>query len=71
MNNEKWVQRWIVPSMSGGRPYVVAKDKEGNYACSCPGWTQHYPRRDCKHIQEVLAGRAKTLAEATLDRLER
>jgi hypothetical protein len=37
------------------RSYVVAKDVRGQWACSCPAWTQHMPRHNCKHITRVLA----------------
>ena len=35
-----------------GRIYTVAVAGD-EYQCSCPGWTMHYPRRDCKHIRHV------------------
>jgi hypothetical protein len=38
---DKWVKKWVVPSSSGGGDYIVAQDKDGNWACSCPGWTRH------------------------------
>jgi len=69
VSDDKWVQRWIMPSSRGGGTYTVAKDEHGNYACSCPGWTRHTPRTDCKHIREVRAGRGTTLEQYTIDRL--
>lgn len=38
-SNDKWVERWIVPSSSGNGNYIISRDAEGNYACSCRGWT--------------------------------
>lgn len=68
--NDKWVEQWVVPSSSGDGEYIVSKDKDGNYACACRGWTGHYPRTDCKHIREVKEGRAWTLAEATIHKIK-
>lgn len=39
MTDDKWVERWVIPSTSGNGNYIVSKDKEGNYACACRGWT--------------------------------
>jgi hypothetical protein len=50
--NQKWVRRWTVIG-STGNYYTVAVDQDGNYGCSCIGWTHHMPRTDCKHIREV------------------
>ena len=53
---DKWVQRWEVASHSNpNRTYTVAIDAEGNWGCSCPAWTRHMPRKDCKHIRQVKA----------------
>jgi predicted nucleic acid-binding Zn finger protein len=98
MKDDKWVKRWVVPSSSGEGEYIVGQDAEGNYGCSCPGWTRHMycpkcgsgvkkddtycaccgqvfdglkpVRKDCRHILDVKAGRAQTLAEATLDKMK-
>jgi len=70
MKDDKWVQRWVVPSSSGGGDYIVGRTSEGEYGCSCPGWVKHYPRRDCKHILEVRAGGGRTLVEATIDKMK-
>jgi len=51
--DEQWVQKWVVPSSSGGGDYIVSLHKDGHYACSCIGWTRHTPRTDCRHIREV------------------
>jgi hypothetical protein len=50
---DKWVKRWMVKSGSTEGFYTVAQDKDGQYACSCPGWTRHTPRTDCKHVMAV------------------
>ncbi len=65
--NDKWIKRWTVASESGPGVYIVALDKDGTYGCSCPVWKFH--RKQCKHIQEVLAGRAPTLEDSVLSRL--
>lgn len=70
MNQTCWVKKWVVPSSSGNGNYIVSLHKEGWYACSCPGWTRHTPRTDCKHIREVLAGNAMTEDEYVLRRLQ-
>jgi len=69
MRDDKWVKRWVVPSSSGNGEYIVGQDKDGNWGCSCIGWTRHVPRRDCKHILEVKAGGGMTITEAVLSRM--
>jgi len=69
MTEDKWVKRWVVTSYSGNGEYIIAQDKEGNWACSCMAWTRHMPRRDCKHILEVKGGGGKTITEAVVDRI--
>jgi len=93
MTNDKWVNRWVVPSSSGGGDWIVGQDADGKWGCSCPGWTRHIycgfcdatlkkddvkcpwcgrtekVRHDCKHIIDAKCGRAKTVAEAVLDRI--
>jgi hypothetical protein len=49
---QRWVRRWTVRG-STGNLYTVAVDDEGDYGCSCIGWTRHVPRRDCRHIKMV------------------
>lgn len=69
MTTDKWVNRWYVPSSRGGGNHTVSQDKDGNWACSCIGWTRHMPRTDCKHIREVKEGGGQSLSDAVLDRL--
>ena len=35
------------------KPYKVSERQDGGWECSCPAWTRHMPRRDCKHILRV------------------
>lgn len=49
----RWTQMFEVFSDSRPVSYVVAKDRDGNWACSCPRWIFTTPRKDCKHISHV------------------
>jgi hypothetical protein len=94
MPNDKWIERWAIRSSSGHGDYIVGKDAEGNYGCSCMGWTGHIycpycqtavkkgwescemcgrkmtpVRHDCTHIEQVKAGRGRSIGLATLDRM--
>lgn len=51
---DKWTAQWKVKSSSGNGLYTVSLGKDGKYACSCPAWTRNMPRKNCKHITEVL-----------------
>lgn len=46
------VERIRVTSDSG-RKYTVVRTWADKWRCSCPGWTMHVPRKDCKHIRHV------------------
>lgn len=35
------------------KPYKVSERIGGGWECSCPAWTRHTPRKDCKHILKV------------------
>ena len=36
------------------KPYKVSERRDGTgWECSCPAWTRHMPRKDCKHISKV------------------
>lgn len=39
MPQDKWVKRWGARSSSGGGDWIVGQDENGEYGCSCPGWT--------------------------------
>lgn len=49
----KWVQQWKVQG-SAKDPYTVSRGDDGTWACSCIGWVRHMPRKDCKHIKEII-----------------
>ena len=65
----RWKQQWVVKSSDGQRDYIVSLDWDGMYHCACRGWTSHFPRMDCKHIDEVLAGGGRSITEAVIDRM--
>ena len=48
---------------SKGKKYVVSQRTKGNWACSCPGWIYHTPRRDCKHIRNAKETKAQLEAQ--------
>lgn len=49
-------RRWLVKG-SGKMQYTVVQwtsEYQGQlFSCSCPAWTQHSPRTDCKHVLKV------------------
>lgn len=61
-NSPMWTEQWVYQG-SAKAPYIISsKKKPGNgsttgwdlqWACSCPDWTKHSPRADCKHIIAV------------------
>ena len=61
-NSPMWSEQWAYQGTAKS-PYIVsAKKKAGNgitsgwdqtWGCSCPDWTKHSPRVDCKHILAV------------------
>ena len=55
MNGNIYVRQWDVASFthSGQKPYKVSERYDGRWECSCPAWTRHTPRADCKHIRKV------------------
>jgi predicted nucleic acid-binding Zn finger protein len=63
----KWVELWEVVSASRSNvSYVVGKDRQGRWGCSCPAWIFHTPRRDCKHIRHVAAQVARNVQARTM-----
>ena len=70
-------QQFVVPSESSDKEYVVTRfvdppfdaEHHPEWACSCRGWTSHFPRRDCKHILYAQAGGARTFEEAVANKL--
>ena len=64
VNSPMWTTQWAVQG-SAWAPYVVSLKKfqngtfDGNvtdkgWACSCPDFTRHVPRTECKHILKVM-----------------
>jgi hypothetical protein len=49
------VAQYEVKSETSGSTYIVSLDGNGDYSCGCLGWTRHVPRRNCKHIDWVIA----------------
>ena len=49
----RWIQKWKVEG-SQGAVWIVAKDDQGRYGCSCPLWK--FKRVQCHHILKVLLG---------------
>lgn len=46
----------IYATESESRPgliYYVGRTHQNDWACSCPAWIFHTPRKDCKHIRET------------------
>jgi hypothetical protein len=54
-----WLVRWTVPRGSrAGCLWTVASRADGTMGCSCPGWTFHASRPECRHIRAVRAAEA-------------
>lgn len=61
----KWSRLYAVESSSRpGMIYYVGRSDHEEWACSCPAWIYHTPRRDCKHIRDVQANLARPIAQA-------
>jgi hypothetical protein len=59
---DRWIIRWKVPSESDpDKTYIVARDAEGEYGCSCPVWK--FRRQECKHIRAVKDGEYNPVGE--------
>lgn len=46
-----------IKSESSNREYIVSKRDSANlsqWECSCPGWTRHFPRKNCKHLNAMV-----------------
>ncbi len=58
----RWTQFFEVPSESNpDKAYIVSADTDfKNLGCSCPAWTHHMPRVNCKHIARLLRERKAT-----------
>ena len=55
MNGNIYIRQWDVASFtrSGQKPYKISERYDGKWECSCPAWTRHTPRADCKHIDKI------------------
>ena len=51
----KYLNQWIWPSNTTSATYIISLTYDGEYQCSCYGWTRHVPRRDCTHIRDLKA----------------
>lgn len=59
-NSPLWTEQWGYQG-SSKTPYVISHRTENingamteeGWACSCPNFTRHTPRTDCKHILNV------------------
>lgn len=61
-NSPMWSSQWAVQGTAKA-PYIVSSKKKAGdgvatgwgetWGCSCPDWTKHSPRTDCKHIVNV------------------
>jgi DNA-directed RNA polymerase subunit RPC12/RpoP len=59
-NSPVWTVQWSVMG-TAKMPYIVSRTGHTNgattsegWACSCPNFTQHTPRTECKHILKVM-----------------
>jgi hypothetical protein len=55
-DNRQWDVVYSVPSHSNPNTAYTVVQTVGEFemwACSCPAWIYHFPRRDCKHIREA------------------
>lgn len=51
-DNAGYINRFKVPSSSGGSTYLVSQRRtSGEWCCSCRGWITH---RRCKHLTSIL-----------------
>ena len=55
MNTSIYKRQWDIQSFTdpGKKPYKISERLDGGWECSCPAWTRHMPRADCKHIDKV------------------
>jgi hypothetical protein len=55
MNTSVYARQWDVGSFTDPtkKPYKVSERRDGGWECSCPAWTRHTPRLDCKHIRSL------------------
>jgi len=52
----KYLNQWEAPSKSNpSKKYIISLTYDGEWQCSCKGWTMHVPRKDCIHIRDLKA----------------
>jgi hypothetical protein len=69
MQKDRWIARWEVASFSDpDKKYIVAVDRNGGFACSCPRWV--YKREECKHIKFVKGNGDITIEDLFCKRLD-
>lgn len=66
----RYIEKYSIYSETSKRSHIVSKCDDGSYACDCIGWTSHYPRRDCKHIIEVIITKPEPLNMNNWDKLK-
>lgn len=51
----QYKRQWDVNSFTKPRQkaYKISERDDGAWECSCPAWTMHTPRKDCKHIKMI------------------
>ncbi len=58
-NSPMWTTQYAVQG-TAAKPYVVSRRTKAagipvdSWSCSCPNWTKHSPRTECKHILSVI-----------------
>ena len=54
-NPNIYVRQWDMGSFTDPtkKPYKISERYNGTWECSCPAWTRHTPRTDCKHIAKI------------------
>lgn len=60
--------KWCIYSERSGN-HIVSLCDDGTYQCDCVGWTRHMPRRNCKHIWQVIDEKPEPLNQANWDSL--
>ena len=63
-----YLVKWCIYSEHSGNHIVSLTDK-GEYQCDCIGWTRHMPRRNCKHIYQVIDEKPEPLDKESWDAL--
>ena len=64
-----YIKKWIVYSERSGN-HIVSQCEDETYTCDCVGWTRHYPRKNCKHIREVLWNNPEPINQESWDALK-